>query len=400
VKLLALLLAAAVTAAAIPAEVPQNTILDVRLTTAISSRTSKVNDSVGAVLIAPVMTGGQVAIEPGAILRGRVASVSPLDRDRRAYIRLEFSEIQFRDGRVVPIETTLARVDNARESVDTSGRVIGILPSETIAAHMDRGLEGLAERNAELAGVLAFLKSVLIREVDADIGYPAGVELALRVEKPLTVSTLPGLESGDTVPVPLAPELSDLVQNQPIRTVAERPALPSDLTNLMFAGSRQDLEKAFGEAGWTPAARINSDSVFETARAIIESRGYKEAPVSTLLLDGRHPDLVFQKGNNTFAMRHHVRIWRRDGSYRGRSIWVGAATHDVGIGFASDERTFFHTIDPQIDKERTKIVHDLTFTGLVSLSALAERPHVPRETTNATGDRMITDGRMAVLLFK
>jgi hypothetical protein len=41
----------------------------------------------------------------------------------------------------------------------------------------------------------------------------------------------------------------------------------------------------------------------------------------------------------------------------------------------------------------------LLFTGLVRSLALVDRPAVPEESSNATGDILRTDGRMAVLLF-
>ena len=50
----------------------------------------------------------------------------------------------------------------------------------------------------------------------------------------------------------------------------------------MFVGAEDQLEKAFAEAGWSAATANNSVSKFETFKAIAESRGYKEAPVSVL----------------------------------------------------------------------------------------------------------------------
>src|SRR5207253_5703095 len=112
------------------------------------------------------------------------------------------------------------------------------------------------------------------------------------------------------------------------------------------------------------AAALNSQSKLETVRAVAEMRGYNEAPVSILLLDGRPPDLVFQKQHNTFAARHHLRIWRRPDTFQGKPVWVCAATHDTAIDFSPENRTFTHKIDPEIDKERAKVVNDLLFTRL------------------------------------
>ena len=100
-----------------------------------------------------------------------------------------------------------------------------------------------------------------------------------------------------------------------------------------------------------------------------------------------------------FRSRHHLRIWRRPGKFRGKPVWVVAATHDIGIDFSEAERTFMHRIDSQIDRERDKVADDLLFTGRVEAFDLLERPAVPRQSQNATGDRLHTDGRMAVLLL-
>ncbi len=140
-------------------------------------------------------------------------------------------------------------------------------------------------------------------------------------------------------------------------------------------------------------------SKFETLRALAEDRGYNEAPVSVLLLDGSPPDMVFEKTNDTFARRHHLRIWRRPGMVDGKPVWAVAATHDTGINFSEADRTFIHRIDAQIDREREKVVDDLLFTGRVKACELVDRLQVPRKTSNATGDSIETDGRIAVLLL-
>ena len=168
----------------------------------------------------------------------------------------------------------------------------------------------------------------------------------------------------------------------------------------MFLGSREQVEAAFIKAGWTTAEELNARSGLETFRAVVENRGYKEAPMSVLLLDGQKPDIVFQKQLNTFAKRHHLRIWKRPDRFQGRAVWVCAATHDIGISFSPENRTFNHDIDSHIDRERAKVVYDLVITGRVNGLALVERPAVPTHTENATGDKIETDGKMAVLLLQ
>jgi len=110
--------------------------------------------------------------------------------------------------------------------------------------------------------------------------------------------------------------------------------------------------------------------------------------------------MVFEKLNNTFSKRHHLRIWLRSDQYRGQPVWVSAATHDTGIDFSAQDRTFIHKIDPQIDMERSKVVNDLLLTGKVQSLVMVDRPNVPRNGQNATGDNLNTDGRMAVIILR
>ncbi|HZL56439.1 MAG TPA: LssY C-terminal domain-containing protein, partial [Bryobacteraceae bacterium] len=200
-------------------------------------------------------------------------------------------------------------------------------------------------------------------------------------------------------PFPDQAALVGLVNRQPFRTIAAEPPRPSDMTNVMFIGTEAEVRSAFEKAGWSSAVRLSMESKLETARALIEDRGYKEGPMSVLLLDGHPPDFSLQKGNNTFAQRHHLRVFRRPGTFAGKPIWVCSSTHDTGIDYSDRDRTFIHRVDPKIDAERAKVVSDLLFTGLVRSLALVDRPEVPTDASNATGDVLQTDGRMAVLLF-
>lgn len=54
----------------------------------------------------------------------------------------------------------------------------------------------------------------------------------------------------------------------------------------------------------------------------------------------------------------------------------------------------------KIEAQLTKVVNDLLFTGHVKLLELVERPAVPKDGSNATGDKLSTDGKMAVLSFE
>ena len=242
-------------------------------------------------------------------------------------------------------------------------------------------------------------QALKIQDANPNIDYDPGVEMTLRLTAALDWRGPVAGPEAKLLPFPDQNGLIRLVNSQPYRTVAAQPPRPSDMTNLMFIGTEAELRAAFEKAGWSSAARLNTQSKLETARALIEDRGYKEGPMSVLLLDGQPPDLSLQKGNNTFSQRHHLRIFRRPGMFAGKPVWVCSSTHDIGIDFSERDRTFIHKVDSKIDGERAKVVNDLLFTGLVKSLALVDRPEVPTSSSNATGDVLQTDGRMAVLMF-
>jgi len=378
--------------------VPAGTEIDLRLKTRVASNSSKFKDPVDAIVVQPVEVSGKCVIPAGTVIHGVVleakASTGP---DDRALLNIVFNQVDLA-GAKVKLVSTVSDVDNARESVNSNGQIQGIVASESISARLDSGIAKVAQRYSGLAGLLEKAKKAVLQEPDGNIVYEPGVELAIKLDQPLDLKPAANNGFANLQPAPVS-QLASLVVKQPFQTRAQKPPDPSDVTNIMFIGTQDQLERAFEAAGWASATNNNTVAKFDTFRAIAESRGYKEAPVSVLLLEGQPPDLVFEKQNNTFSQRHHLRIWRRPDTFRGQPVWVCAATHDVGISASVEDRTFIHKIDSQIDRERAKVTYDLLLTGLVKSKALVDRPNVPKEGANATGDKLITDGRMAVLIF-
>lgn len=386
--------------------VPSGTILSVRLTSPVSSQ-DPAGRAVQAVLTVPVNVNGVTAIPAGAKITGKTTDVKAAPAEgaapaggtvQPATLRLAFDKIEFTNGHSEKLPAQLSAVDNARESIGTDGLITGILASETWYGRMNSGISKMETNHPGLAGILGTVRDSFVKQVDASIAYPVGVDMQIKLTGDLKCTPpgnppiLPAVQPAD--------QIANLVNTEPNRTSAGNPPKPSDLTNLMFVGTDQELEAAFKAAGWTPAAANGSASNLETARAIIENRGYHEAPVSLLLLDGHAPDFVFQKQTNTFAMRHHIRIWKRPTVFAGQAVWVGAATHDIGIDFSPESHTFTHKIDSNIDLERAKVANDLAFSGYLQAFSLVARTNVPKDISNATGDVLKTDEKMAVMQLR
>jgi len=388
----------AVVGIACAAEIPTGTRMEIRLTTAVNAATAKVAQPFEAVLIAPAVASNQIVIAAGVKLKGHIKEVkAAVNPDDQAVLGLAFDQIGDARGSKANLSARLVGVDNARESVDKDGRILGIIASQTGSGRLDQGINKVTAKYSGLGELLGTIKQAVLKDTDANIDYEPGVEMTIELVQPLTWT---GHSNGPGVrPVEPQNELPALVNQQPFRTSAARPPKESDITNIMILGRLQDIQNAFQAAGWSTAEQLNAKSKLETFRALTEQRGYKEAPVSILFLNGRPPDLVFQKQNDTFSSRHHLRIWHRPELFHGRDVWVCSATHDTGIDFSEENRTFVHKVDGEIDHERAKVVNDLLFTGLVNGLSLVDRPGVPVSLWNATGDKIETDGRMVVVGF-
>jgi len=114
-------------------------------------------------------------------------------------------------------------------------------------------------------------------------------------------------------------------------------------------------------------------------------KGYRMAPMGRLTLNGRFADVEYQKSLDTFARRHHVRLWKQGED----NAWLSAATEDVGFRLRNMHLT--HATDPAIDNERNKLLNDVAFTGCLESAAL-----VPRTMADQKESSIKTDGGLAV----
>jgi hypothetical protein len=386
----ALVLTGVVSAGAV--ELPVGTPLSVRLATRVSSRGSHPGDAVAAVLIAPVEVDGQTVLPAGCTLRGFVREAGR--SGGRASLRLAFSELLDEDYEESPIATRVVAVDNSRESVTDDGRIVGLRPKRRLPSPLAAVLMLLAHDHPVALAAFEAGRLALRAAQRSAIDYPPGVEMSLALAGPLQIAA----EPLPAPPVPADPSLTALAQTVPFRTQAPRRHRDADVTNLLLVGSPAQVEDAFVEAGWTRAQPMDLRGRLRGLLALVLKHGYQPAAVSRLELEGRPPDLVFEKQNNTLAKRHHVRLWHEQGA-GGDTVWVGAATHDVAIVFDRDRHAFTHRIDPRIDAEREKIVNDLQLTGEVAAASLVDRLRPSPLAGRAATDSIETDGRMAIVVL-
>ncbi|MBV8709974.1 MAG: LssY C-terminal domain-containing protein [Acidobacteriaceae bacterium] len=188
-----------------------------------------------------------------------------------------------------------------------------------------------------------------------------------------------------------------MVRNLPFRTATKGSNKPSDLTNLAFIGPPEGLRRAFQAAGWIAVDQLTASSTFMTLKTVGGNQVYNQAPMSTLLLDERPPLFTLTKTTDAFSSRHHLRVFDPLTKYDGATVLTSSSTQDIGIAFSRKQKTFIHVIDEYIDNERSKVVNDLEFTGCVEAMDLIPHSWVPQDAYNSTGDKLRTDGAIAVM---
>jgi hypothetical protein len=375
--------------------------LSVRLSVPVYSDRSRTGDPITATVTYPLCKNGEqmscnpgeLLIPPGTAINGTIlfAQKAP-DKYSRPRLVLDFSNIVHKDGGKSPLYARVLDVDNARETV-RNNEILGIIQPHA-SGKMSIAMAALGASNPIAGYTIKSVQTVYGLSIRREILFPGGTDIQIQIVRP---SMLKQKESwAGWPPLPVDARLQQLVAAAPLRTHTANKT-PSDPTNLMFLGGRQQLMAAFGEAGWFAPDDLGVKSALKTAQATLRQSGYNSAPVSQLLVAGRPPDLVFQKSLDTFAKRHHLRIWKLTQTYNGQEVWVGAATHDIATMNSRGGTKWSHRIDPHVDREREWVETDLLFVGTGVAYADVDRPAAPKKLENATGDEIVTDGKMTVV---
>ena len=375
------------------AVLPKGSDLEVRLVHRIGSGVSRVGEAVEATIITPVLDQDMILVPAGATVSGAVEQVNRLGlglRHTAARLDLKFTQLHLPDRTVVPIHARLSSVEEARELVTDTGAVIGIHPGASFSTGVSGLFTLLLFGEPELRiPVLAF-KFLAARSPDAEITFPAGTEMLLRLTQNLELKNPASYQ-----PIlPLLPRsqgdyLQRMLTALPQQQTTGGDKRPSDLINIVLLGSQQAIERAFRAAGWSGTEPHGVMALYHMYHCVVQRVAYSTAPMTNLKFNGNPPDAAFQKSLNTFAKRHHIRLWHGEES----NVWLGATTEDIKYKFRG--RGLTHDTDRYIDNERAKVVNDLVFTGCIDRGALLPRPSL--NSVQGGAQSILTDGDVAVL---
>ncbi|OLC92716.1 MAG: hypothetical protein AUH86_18460 [Acidobacteria bacterium 13_1_40CM_4_58_4] len=199
------------------------------------------------------------------------------------------------------------------------------------------------------------------------------------------VSSLPGIDNGLFSKIP--------------RRVGNKQGNPGDMVNFLILGSEATMQRAFNSAGWVKVDADVKGTVLHGLLESISKESYLTMPMSQLYLFGRPQDYGWAHAEpiSVVRTRNHLRIWKAPFQVNGETLWVGAATHD--IGFERDERNngVTHKIDPDIDLERDYVEKTLMSTGLVAEISHFLPDNPLKEAKTATGGTFHSNGQVLIL---
>jgi len=177
--------------------------------------------------------------------------------------------------------------------------------------------------------------------------------------------------------------------------------IPGDPLNVGLVGEQADVILAMHLAGWHPADPITLRSSIEIAGSVIFDRPYVDAPVSTLLYEGRKQALAFEKPIGGSAdKRNHARFWKViEKGEEGRPVWLGSATLDHSVGLNEYTGQFTHHIAPDVDDERNRLIADLVAARAVTAQYDVSGVGPTLNGRNGEGDRYYTDGEIHVVIL-
>lgn len=284
-----------------------------------------------------------------------------------------------------------------------SGFVFTALDAGTKAVHVRLGAFGRIAAALEREGAAPG------KAVDPSVPVPAADEVDFHFTIPVPGISADYLRRDFEALVPA----SSVVECGVGELVARLEALPAttanaagtrggDPVNLVVVGSLEMLLAAF-VARWDESESITLRTCWKTVKAFLLGSNYRYSPVSALWLFGRSQDIALQRARRTINERIHLRLWLLPLSFRGRPVWVGQVSRDIGVRMTTRAWNLTtHRIDPDVDEARDYCVEDLSQARRVEAAGYVagvgvRTPENPGR--NLTGDPFVTDGRRAVIVL-
>ena len=169
--------------------VPEGTQVHVTLSTDLGSSTSVVGDALTATTTAPVVVGDRVAIPQGSTIHGRVTGVSRgtkgLDiSEKGGVVAISFDEVTTPRGDSTSMSASLTSI--AKSAGKTAGIIGGSAAGGAVLGKILGGDSKDAAVGAVVGGGIG--TAIAAGTKGKELVIPAGTDLALTLDRPLTIA--------------------------------------------------------------------------------------------------------------------------------------------------------------------------------------------------------------------
>lgn len=160
---------------------PVGTEIDVRLQSALSSATAKIEERFEATTIVDVNRANELVIPAGSVARGFVSSVTPAGRlNRKGSITLSFDQMVI-NGKRPPMRASLVKVIEGSGTEDAKRVGAGAVVGGLIGGMLGGG-------KGALAGVMIGAGGTVAATEGSNADLPVGTILRIRLDQPLEVT--------------------------------------------------------------------------------------------------------------------------------------------------------------------------------------------------------------------
>jgi len=372
----------------------------IRLTDPVSTYSSKQGAAIQAMIIASPTCDNSPVFRGGTRLQGRITHVRRVGLGvwhGSSAVTIDFDTV-LAGEQSLAVKTRIEEVANGRETAKR-GVIQGVGGRATPQQVMTTRLLHLPFWNTEAYWIFLLRRGVFPFSPEPEIYLPVGTDLRVRLMAPLELpeGMLETRQDENTNDTEIDANIREKLLSLPIRSVTHS-GRPSDIVNLAFIGSRQQIETAFQAAGWTYGDSVSTWSVLREMRAFSSLNSYTHLPISNQWLAGKASDIRMEKSFDSYQKREHIRIWNEDGLER--DLWVSGAIRETGATWSLRTGRFIHHVDANLDAERDKVVRDLTLSGCVADVHRLQREESPEREKNASGDVLWTDGGIAIIELK